>query len=84
MSKDIHLYPNPASEEVNITFSGKHDGETYLMEILDMNGKTILNKKINVSGSYATKVYIDELPGGLYILKLSNDHFIKSFHLFIF
>ena len=62
----FELYPNPASNELNIVTKQK----AQKLKILDMNGRLILEKEIvNTS----IQVDINHLPTGIYVVELISD-----------
>lgn len=58
------IFPNPASEEINISLDGMKR-----IEILDINGKTIMQQE--TSGKLV-KLSVSELASGLYFVKAFN------------
>lgn len=60
-SKEITVYPNPASSLLNIDAKK----EITSVKLSDVSGKTVLGKK---SGSLKEKLSIEHLPKGVYIL----------------
>jgi beta-glucanase (GH16 family) len=55
----IQIYPNPTSKKINI--SGKIDS----VELFTMNGKSVLKTTFNT-------IYINQLPKGVYLIKISS------------
>lgn len=71
---NIALYPNPvATSMVNVNFNGKESGR-YTIQLVDLNGKTILEKVAVVSGVKVVPVNFKQgLAKGPYMIKvLSN------------
>ena len=73
---DLKTYPNPASEELNISFT--NGGDTYSeIALYDLQGrlaKTLFTGKI--SGDFNKKYSTTDLSSGIYILKIkSNEGF---------
>ena len=66
MSKNITVYPNPASEFLNI--SG-YNNLALNMEIYDVTGKLAMKEAIN---GIKTRVDISSLPNGIYIYQLNT------------
>jgi PKD repeat protein len=67
-----NLYPNPASDDVNVSFNNK-DNSDLKIELMDLNGKIIYSRGVenpNFSNSISFKV--SGLKAGLYLLKISN------------
>lgn len=72
---DFSMYPNPATEIVNLSFN-----ETIYTEyaVYDMTGRNILSGTIN--GESNTQISIESLQSGTYMLKVGNTtkKFIKK------
>jgi hypothetical protein len=66
ISKNITVYPNPASEFLNI--SG-YNNLALNMEIYDVTGKLAMKESIN---GIKTRVDISTLPNGIYIYQLNT------------
>lgn len=79
-STSIEFYPNPASDVIHVEATGMVPG-SYLLEIVDINGKTLINKEIDLIKSYRTKISIEQLPRGMYLLKISNKRFLRTYHI---
>lgn len=62
----IKVYPNPTSEFITIDFG--IDYHNLNLELIDIQGKTIIKKKI----SNNEQINIEQLPTGLYFYKLIN------------
>jgi len=67
---DINIYPNPANSVLNIDFPAIFDILHTTIEVIDIDGKTIL-QSIPVS-SY-TQLDIKRLKPGVYLVKIQND-----------
>jgi hypothetical protein len=61
------VYPNPTSEELNITIATKFIGSTY--KILDLLGKKVLDGKINNTNS---TIDVSTLSKGYYLLQIGD------------
>jgi hypothetical protein len=66
--KDISVYPNPASDVLNVTFNSE-DNEDYTVAIMDIQGRVLLSG----SGSSAIAFDVAHLAMGSYIVKIFND-----------
>jgi len=69
---DFIIYPNPASDNINIeiplTFSGNVD-----IEMLTLDGKRIYTQKVNLlEQGQSHSVNMNDLPLGVYIIKLTS------------
>jgi hypothetical protein len=72
-SKQVSMFPNPAHDELTISFT-EPDGQSYSLEIIDMYGRVVFEKEI-VAGIYNTpeKINISGLMNGIYLIKLKSD-----------
>ena len=72
---DISVFPNPASDRINIKGEGSPAGIKEL-KITDLSGKIITRTKYN-----AGPVDISHLNKGVYILQISNERESKVIKL---
>lgn len=70
---NVSIYPNPASEVINIQSDKSLLGKAY--EIVDMTGKSIIRNKVSDK-----EINVSSLTTGNYILKIDNESykFIKK------
>jgi hypothetical protein len=76
--------PNPASDQVNIKFNVGFDGITKI-ELINAFG-SIVQSYINTelkSGSYDLNIRTDEIPSGVYTIRMISGHFSQSVNLII-
>ncbi len=79
----IKLYPNPASDILNITLNEKISGKTSL-SIYDDQGRQLQTKTVDKSISVLTESFlIKNLASGSYILKITTDKVTSSFRFII-
>ncbi len=79
--EQLIVYPNPAKEKINIQTTAKDNGKG-LVQIIDMNGKILFKKDINlIKGINAHNFDINLLHAGNYFLKLQigTEIFQKGF-----
>lgn len=71
--KQIGVYPNPASDKISVSFSNPTDKITY--RIMDVTGKTIEQKDIQLNQSIEHTIDTNNLKNGIYYLwcELSNN-----------
>ncbi|MBZ9629060.1 T9SS type A sorting domain-containing protein [Psychroflexus sp. CAK1W] len=71
-TKDISVYPNPASEILNIQlpdFSGKNAS----LQLMDMAGRLIFTESVNVENGLMTTRKIENLESGVYLINIEVD-----------
>jgi hypothetical protein len=69
---NINIYPNPANEVVNISFSNLPEIGTEII-IMDVNGREIVRRTIE---NMNETINIQHLPGGMYLVKIKlNNNF---------
>ena len=68
------VYPNPFSENLNISYAGKIN----TIEIVNTQGVVYYSKKVSTQGQLTELK--PELPGGLYVIRISTDdnNFIEN------
>ncbi|MEO0470364.1 MAG: CARDB domain-containing protein [Bacteroidota bacterium] len=74
MTMDLHLFPNPASESVQLSYELPED-ESISIQLLDLNGRSVKNiqsTQPQFAGTHTHKISLDDLSGGLYILRLQT------------
>jgi hypothetical protein len=70
---DIHIYPNPASNYLNIDYPQVLTGATY--EILDLNGRKMAEDVLKES---TISLNINNMKAGEYILRIKKDGTVKT------
>jgi hypothetical protein len=66
------LYPNPATDIINVKFEDDWMGESIQAEIVGIDGKVYLNKQVIPGEESTEETDISELPKGIYMLRLSS------------
>jgi len=72
------VFPNPASNYINIEFKNNKDSE---FTIYNLNGKKVFDQSI--SGGSVTKIDLSMLSKGMYIGVINTDLIIQNFKLII-
>jgi len=62
-NRDLRIYPNPATDKINISFSGQED--ILFFELIDRYGKQI-NRR-NIVNESQININISNLTSGIYI-----------------
>lgn len=71
-SEGFSIYPNPATEKVNVAFEGQNG--TYEISILDLTGRVLASKMVtNAIGSQIIEMPVGELAGGNYMVSIVKD-----------
>ena len=80
--EDFNIHPNPTSGKthLNIKSSGLLDLN---LQLVDMNGKVILTRSIQVNGEHQELIDMQELSSGSYILNISSDKGLLSKQLIV-
>ena len=66
----FNLYPNPATEQVWITFAKPLQAETGI-ELMDVSGR-LIRRILAAAGAVQQVMPLDALPSGLYFVKVEN------------
>jgi len=74
------IYPNPAKSKLTIDFLNKNNLRNTVIEIIDINGKTVLKAEPLHS---STELEIKAIKAGLYIVKVQNDRTVNTKRLII-
>jgi hypothetical protein len=74
---NIKIYPNPASDIVNISFEEPVDGEINLT-ILDSQGK-LVKRDVIESAMTEKQINLQELPAGIYYLRMNKGKLVNVY-----
>ncbi|MGM0478205.1 MAG: GEVED domain-containing protein [Bacteroidota bacterium] len=77
--KEISIYPNPATSEVNIV--NPANTEALKVEILDVNGRVVAVDDKALENTTEGTVAIDHLETGIYTIRIYNESGQKTFKL---
>ncbi|MGQ3130358.1 MAG: GEVED domain-containing protein [Flavobacteriales bacterium] len=73
----LKLYPNPATDLLNLAFENVADMQVNL-SLLDAGGKTLQNSRLNIGNGTLHTMDISRLAPGIYMLKIHSDKGITS------
>jgi len=78
----LSIYPNPASDKVNVTFSTDFaQDQTVTVKVLNMMGSQVKNKNYTlVGGERNLEINTQDLPEGLYLLEIKIGDVDKVVH----
>ena len=77
LSANTLIYPNPAADNVTITFQNSFRGE---MELLNILGKSITTYPIN---GLTQKIDLKPVPAGPYFLRIRGNNSINTYKLLV-
>lgn len=73
----MSIYPNPASEVVNVNFEGK--GGNYEVTITDLAGRTISTQSVdNAEGAQNVEISVNDLKAGNYIVTVKTEGAVST------
>lgn len=67
---NIAVFPNPANNWLNVRFDDPGDRKDATYQLMDTHGRTVLKGNLDVS--MIDQVNIEELPEGVYILRITH------------
>jgi hypothetical protein len=80
---EVSIYPNPASDQVNVVFEGK--GGLYTITLTDLTGRVISTQLIkDASGIQNQTVATSSIENGNYLLTVSNGGAITTKQITVF
>lgn len=70
----LKVYPNPASDAVNIEMEGKI-GQQVLVKLIDLNGRILLSEKTKIvnEGKTTLQLKVNGLENGLYFINVGDN-----------
>jgi hypothetical protein len=85
MEAQVGLFPNPASEYVNVLFVPSHTAKSSI-EMYDISGKLVVNiynGEVQQGKQYQRRVDTRNFAAGVYIIRFRNGEFIETKKLVI-
>ena len=64
---NLNIYPNPATDHINIDFGNLDNVEGWNIKIINILGQEVLSQPMNTD-----KINVSELSKGIYIIKISD------------
>ena len=78
------VYPNPATDQINIKVNGANARTSLVMHIYDSRGVSVYNKILPVGQSVLTEtVELTKLSNGIYIIEVMADGSNRSTMKFV-
>ena len=77
-SMNVQMTPNPASEEVTITYQAATAGRVSV-NIMNLSGVTVLSQDLGLQSNGQAKFALDQLASGIYLMEFTsgNDKIVK-------
>ena len=76
---DINIFPNPANEVINLSFSSEWTNQSITCRLVDVMGKEVYSNIIDYNGDvYATQIPVANLAKGFYLLQLVTTNGIST------
>ncbi len=73
----IHCYPNPASDQITVDISGKHNMTSRTIRISDMIGNVVFEQILDKDASRIT-INTGEYPSGIYMVQYLEEDIIMD------
>ncbi len=74
INDEFTLYPNPATEELNILFKLVNGNSKKTIDIMDITGRIIITKQTIVNSGDLEKINVSELSQGVYMVKIKDEN----------
>lgn len=74
----LKLYPNPASDYINVQYANNEAGKTAEIVLLDAQGRLLQQFQNDAQGKTEQRLNIQDLPNGTYFVKVKVRHSIWS------
>ena len=79
----MKMYPNPASESVNVTFSSEESANA-VISVMNLMGQTVYTKNVAVNEGYnMVTLPVNQLRAGVYMVSLRTDKGISTQKLIV-
>ncbi len=73
-NETIHCFPNPATGQLNIEINPAWLAETCVVELFNQSGQKLKSLEFSPNSNTATvSLNVEDVPPGLYLLKVSSD-----------
>ncbi|MFC2114608.1 T9SS type A sorting domain-containing protein, partial [Bacteroidota bacterium] len=75
-NRNYSVYPNPASQLLNVEFSNSTGSEVKL-DLINQQGQVVIHNSYNQKGIIHDKLEMTSLPNGLYLLRIQSDKWFR-------
>ena len=74
LDKYVDVFPNPASENLSVNFSYPNGGTVQGFSVFNSIGEKVLSETFSASAKkFSGKLYVGNLPSGVYFLELKDE-----------
>ncbi|MBK8735535.1 MAG: T9SS type A sorting domain-containing protein [Saprospiraceae bacterium] len=73
---NYQIYPNPASEWVNINL--KNAEKIHELKILNPQGQVVIQNKLDSKSNHELKFSVKHFPKGIYLVELRSQDVVKT------
>ena len=77
----ITVYPNPASNVVNLNSKGEH--EAFNINIIDVNGRVVMTNNESLVAGAEVSIDVSSLSTGVYLIELTNNNVKNTYRLIV-
>jgi hypothetical protein len=75
----VNIYPNPVNDKLlNIQFTNFSKGK-YVIQLGEIEGKAVMQKEVQVSGSQTEKLFVGTVSAGAYVLRVINENGVAMY-----
>ena len=71
-NQEINLFPNPASDQVQLVFANSFNNKTYQLQLYNSIGRAVLDMQFPSKEKENKAINISHLPAGIYFYVLRN------------
>ncbi len=71
--KEFSVYPNPASDEINVKWISGYTGKTATITVTNQLGQTVATQKLGAVTNEIETINVSQLTNGMYILSVQSE-----------
>jgi len=71
--KEFSVYPNPASDEINVKWISGYNGKAATITLTNQLGQTVATQRIGAVSSEVETINVSQLANGMYILSVQTE-----------
>jgi hypothetical protein len=73
VANGVNIFPNPVSKtKLNVQFTNYAPGK-YVIQLSEDEGKTLIQKKVDIAGSQTENLTVSSISAGVYFLRIINE-----------